>query len=463
MTATKNDSPESLTSSDLEYLIDLKNRLGGGGGGGVTGATGPTGPAGGPTGATGATGVTGVAGATGATGASGAAGATGVTGPSGAGATGATGPTGASGGAQSFSNFFALMPGDNAATIAVGAPVLFPQTGPVPGTPAATRLAAGTFTIARTSSYKVAWQVSVAEAGQLMVALNGVGVASTVVGRATGTNQIVGNTVIAATAGDVLSIINPTGNAAALTLTPTAGGTHAVSATLTIVDLLSGGGGGGGGTTGATGPTGPTGPAGGPTGATGVTGATGPAGATGVTGAGTTGVTGPTGPAGATGVTGATGASGSGVSGLTIAGGVASFTTASELIMNAGTNAAVVDDSAHFAATDGAAHVIYDSTTLSPPTASTAYDYAITVLGVLPSNGDAYRADFFLSAQRIAAAAMSLIGAAPLALNVRTNGGGSAYSATVTLTGVNGAVQVNGTAVNGVMWTTEFHRVQASA
>jgi hypothetical protein len=140
-------------------------------------------------------------------------------------------------GAFPFSNFFALMPGDNAATIAVGAPVLFPQNGPQSTPPAAVRVGAppaSTFTVTLAGAYQIAWQVSVAEPGQLQVAVGGVGVASTVVGRATGTNQIVGNTVLQLLAGDVVSIINPAGNAAALTLTPTAGGTHAVSATLSI-------------------------------------------------------------------------------------------------------------------------------------------------------------------------------------------------------------------------------------
>jgi hypothetical protein len=140
------------------------------------------------------------------------------------------------------------------------------------------------------------------------------------------------------------------------------------------------------------------------------------------------------------------------------AGGIAPI-VASQVHTATGTNHEVIDDSAHFASPDGAPHVAY---TEPAPAAATAYDYIITALGVL-ANGDAYRADFFFSAQRIAAAAESLIGAAPLALNVRTNGGGGAYSATVTQTGANGASQVNVTGVAGVEWTVEFHRVQASA
>lgn len=140
-------------------------------------------------------------------------------------------------GVGGYSWFFALMPGDNAATVAVGAAVQFPQSGPTSTIPAAVRASASTFTITTAGTYEIDWQVSFDEAGQLQVAIGGVGLPDTVVGRATGTNQASGNAVITVAAGAVLSIINPTGNAAALTITPIAGGTHAVSATLNIKRL----------------------------------------------------------------------------------------------------------------------------------------------------------------------------------------------------------------------------------
>jgi BclA C-terminal domain len=163
-------------------------------------------------------------------------GATGATGASGATGAGSTGATGVGAFVPSFAHFFALMPGDNAATVAVGAAVQFPQDGPTNGV--AVRASASTFTIPLAGTYEITWQVSVDEAGQLQVAFGGTGDALTVAGRATGTNQIY-NTVVVTTIspGAVLSIINPTGNAAALTITPIAGGTHAVSATLTIKRL----------------------------------------------------------------------------------------------------------------------------------------------------------------------------------------------------------------------------------
>jgi BclA C-terminal domain len=163
-------------------------------------------------------------------------GATGATGASGAtGAGGSTGATGAGVFVPSFAHFFALMPGDNSATVAVGAAVQFPQNGPTDGV--ATRASASTFTIPVAGTYKVDFQVSVTEAGQLQLAIGGAGLPDTVAGRATGTSQISQSSVITVSAGAVLSVINPAGNSTALTITTTAGGASSVSATLTIVRL----------------------------------------------------------------------------------------------------------------------------------------------------------------------------------------------------------------------------------
>jgi hypothetical protein len=141
--------------------------------------------------------------------------------------------------ALDFANLFALMPGDNAGTVAVGAAVQFPQNGPAAPGSGITRLTASTFQLAAIGTYKIDWQVSFDEAGQLQLKLGAAALANTVVGRATGTNQAVGSTIITTSIiNSVLSVINPAGNAAALTITPTAGGTHAVSATLTVTRLL---------------------------------------------------------------------------------------------------------------------------------------------------------------------------------------------------------------------------------
>ena len=239
-----------------------------------SGITGPTGPCcTGPTGATGASGNPGLPGETGATGpcCTGPTGATGDIGPSGipgdigpAGETGATGPTGPcctgptgatgdigpigptgiigpTGGegvvvAGEFADFFALMPGDNADTVAPGTAVDFPQDGPNSGDFG--RATASEFILPDIGTYQVFFEVTVDEAGQLQLALGGVGLAYTVVGRSVGATQIVGKFIVETTViNSILSVINPVGNPTALTITPLAGGANPVSAHLVIERL----------------------------------------------------------------------------------------------------------------------------------------------------------------------------------------------------------------------------------
>ena len=164
-------------------------------------------------------------------------------GPAGpAGATGAAGPIGPAGapgssGGIGFADFFALMPPDNAATVAPGTDVSFPQDGPTSGT-AIARIDASTFNLSAIGTYQVIFQVSVDEAGQLILTLNGADLAYTVVGRATGTNQIVGMSLVTTTViNSLLTVRNPAGNSTALTITPLAGGTRPVSAHLVITQI----------------------------------------------------------------------------------------------------------------------------------------------------------------------------------------------------------------------------------
>ena len=237
---------------------------------GATGAVGPQGPQG-PQGETGPAGPAGPAGATGATGPqgpagpAGPAGATGVTGPQGPAGTAATIavgsvtagapgsqpsvsnsgtdtaavfnfvlPTGTQA-AASYGDFYALMPPDNAAAVQTGSDVEFPNAGVTAGGVAASGDTA--VTVANTGTYLVAFQVSVTQPGQLVLAVNGVEQPSTVAGRAGGTAQIVGVSLLDLTGGDTVSVRNPSGNTTALTVTPTAGGVGAVSAHLLLVQI----------------------------------------------------------------------------------------------------------------------------------------------------------------------------------------------------------------------------------
>jgi hypothetical protein len=220
---------------------------------GLTGAAGAKGAAGltGLTGAAGATGLPGAAGASGPigpigiTGAAGAKGAGGPVGPTGAagsigstGPAGPTGPAGAAGGLRDFADFYALMPNDNASTVAPATDVSFPQNGPALAGTNITRVDASTFSLGVIGTYQVLFQVSVNEAGQLDLTLNGGELAYTVVGRATGTSQLVGMALVQTFVVDsTLSVRNPAGNSTALTITPLAGGTSPVSAHLVITRL----------------------------------------------------------------------------------------------------------------------------------------------------------------------------------------------------------------------------------
>lgn len=144
-------------------------------------------------------------------------------------------------GVLDYTDFYALMPGDNIETIftapiAIGAPVLFPQTGSTTGV--ITSLTSSTFLLPAIGTYLIKFQASIDEPGQLMLRLNNVPLANTVVGRDTGTIQIVGISLLTTTSpNSVLEVINPPTATAALTLTPIAGGTHPVSAHLVVIRL----------------------------------------------------------------------------------------------------------------------------------------------------------------------------------------------------------------------------------
>ena len=201
---------------------------------GPAGVAGPAGPQG-PAGVAGPVGPQGPAGETGPTGPQGPAGAVGPVGPQGP--AGETGPQGPAGGVLNYADFFALMPPDNSATVAPGTDVSFPQDGPNSGSGIA-RSGPDSFNLAEIGTYQVLFQVSVTEAGQLILTLNGEDLAYTVAGRATGTSQIVGMAIVETTViNSVLTVRNPEGTAAALTITPLAGGTRPVSAHLVITQI----------------------------------------------------------------------------------------------------------------------------------------------------------------------------------------------------------------------------------
>lgn len=129
------------------------------------------------------------------------------------------------------------MPPDNAVTVAPGTDVSFPQDGPNSGSDIS-RTGPSSFSLGLIGTYQILFQVGVSEAGQLILTLNGADLEYTVVGRATGTSQIIGMAIVTTTSVDsILTVRNPAGNAAALTITPLAGGTRPVSAHLVITQI----------------------------------------------------------------------------------------------------------------------------------------------------------------------------------------------------------------------------------
>jgi hypothetical protein len=135
-----------------------------------------------------------------------------------------------------FADFFALMPPDNAPPVPPVSDVTFPQDGPSSGSGSIVRTGPSTVNLGAIGTYSVTFQVSVSEAGQLVLKLNGIELAYTVAGRATGTNQIVGTALVTTTLiNSVLSVSNPASASTALTITPFAGGSNPVSAHLVIL------------------------------------------------------------------------------------------------------------------------------------------------------------------------------------------------------------------------------------
>lgn len=164
---------------------------------------------------------------------------TGPMGPAGSptGPTGATGPQGETDGVLNFADFYALMPLDNAATVAPGTDVSFPKDGPNSDSNIA-RIGADSFNLTQIGTYQILFQVGISEAGQLELTLNGAPLAYTVVGRANGTSQIIWLAILTTTTiNSILTVRNPADNSTALTITPLAGGMQPVFAHLVIIQI----------------------------------------------------------------------------------------------------------------------------------------------------------------------------------------------------------------------------------
>jgi hypothetical protein len=157
----------------------------------------------------------------------------------------------AAGGLSAFAMFYGLTAGtdnggssDYAATVAVGAAVPFPKNGPALG--GIVPSSSTQFVIPAIGTYEVSFEVHTTEPGQLQLDINnGAGVVVVPASNSGNANPTSGGHVISGsciltTTGSnaVLRVINPAGNATALTITPADGNlTHAYSQRLIVKRL----------------------------------------------------------------------------------------------------------------------------------------------------------------------------------------------------------------------------------
>ncbi len=202
---------------------------------GNTGSTGPIGPAGpqGPVGNTGSTGPIGPAGPQGPIGNTGSTGPIGPAGPQGP--VGNTGPAGPAGPPANLPQY-GYVYNKSAQVVPIEADVTFDTNGIT--TPGITH-APGTSQIhvTVTGDYVAFFSVSTVEPGQFALFVNGAPVMGAVYGSGAGTQQNSGQTMLALSSGDVLTLRNHT-SASAVTLQTATGGTQAnVNASLAVIKL----------------------------------------------------------------------------------------------------------------------------------------------------------------------------------------------------------------------------------
>ena len=137
-----------------------------------------------------------------------------------------------------YADFYAQMPSDNPTAIAVGTDINFPLDGATSCTDIR-RVSSSAFNLASPGVYLVMFDVGVEEAGQLMLTLNGTDLNYTVAGRAAATSQISGMDIVETNSpNSIITVRNPLGNDAPLTITESAGGTRPVTAHLVIIKLI---------------------------------------------------------------------------------------------------------------------------------------------------------------------------------------------------------------------------------
>jgi hypothetical protein len=209
---------------------------------GPAGASGPAGPSGAASNVAGPVGPSGPPGPQGA--ASTIAGPTGPIGPTGLqgapsnvpGPTGATGPAGPAG-ALAFADYYHTGDGSS---YTPGLDIPFPTPGVVYGT-SISALSDQVWNLATPGVYLIMFELSVTEPAQVVLNINYSESAATRVGRATGTSQIFGTSLVTTILPNTaLEVHNSSTSGNNLTLTPSAGGTGQATNHLVIIQLFAG-------------------------------------------------------------------------------------------------------------------------------------------------------------------------------------------------------------------------------
>lgn len=151
---------------------------------------------------------------------------------------------------NSFGYFYGLTAGtgnetgtDYAATIAAGAPVPFPRDSVSVNGVARVGVSTTSFQLPVAGFYKIVARVHTTEPGQLQLRVDGVALPATTQGNqnpTAGGHVHTIDAIIFVAAAAIVEVINPAGNAPALTITPADGAsTHANSQSLSIMQLRS--------------------------------------------------------------------------------------------------------------------------------------------------------------------------------------------------------------------------------
>lgn len=108
---------------------------------------------------------------------------------------------------------------------------------------------------------------------------------------------------------------------------------------------------------------------------------------------------------------------------------------------------------------DATANVVVYTDTAIP--SGSVYDFVVTIVGVSPGTVNCYRADYSFTCLNNGGS-MVVVGASPVALNVRTNGTGNTFATSIDTSTTTVKVTVTGLSATSIDWAVSFNRVKIS-